>query len=90
MSKKIAVIVRDRQSEALRMSLGLTLKDDVIDIFVLDRILERSKKTALNIETVKEMGIQIYSNVEQGKEMKFIPTAEMAEIFLNYDHTLPY
>jgi transcriptional regulator with XRE-family HTH domain len=90
MSKKIAVIVRDRQSEALRMSLGLTLKDDAIDIFVLNRILERSKKTALNIETAKEMGIQIYSNVEQGKEVKFIPTAEMAESLLSYDHTLPY
>ena len=90
MSKKIAVIIRDRQYEALRMSLGLTLKDDVIDIFVLNRILERSKKTALNIETAKEMGMQIYSNVEQGEEVKFIPAVEMAETLLSYDHTLPY
>lgn len=90
MSKKIAVIVRDRQSEALRMSLGLTLMDDAIDIFVLNRILERSKKTALNIETIKEMGMQIYSNVEQGKEVKFIPTVEIAGLLLSYDHILPY
>lgn len=33
MVKKIAVLVRDRQEEALRMAVGATLKDDVIDVY---------------------------------------------------------
>ena len=32
--KKIAVLVRDRQGEALRMSLGLILVDDLVDDLV--------------------------------------------------------
>ncbi len=35
MTRKIAVLVRDRQGEALRMGLGLTLMDDVVHMFFL-------------------------------------------------------
>jgi len=39
MCKKIAVVVRDeRQSEALRMSAGITMMDDEIEMFFLDVI----------------------------------------------------
>jgi hypothetical protein len=34
--KKIAVLIRDRQEEGLRMAVGLTLMDDTVDIFVMD------------------------------------------------------
>lgn len=90
MSKKIAVIVRDRQAEALRMSIGLTLMDDVIDIFVLNRRLEHSEKIDLNIETVREMEMNLYSNIEQGDKAKFMPGPELANALLSYDHILAY
>ncbi len=90
MSKKLAVIIRNRQSEALRMSLGLLLLDDTVDIIVLDNILDHSKKTALNIEMIQEMDMKIYTNVEQGGDVTFIPTPEMAEKLLTYDHVLAY
>ena len=90
MSKKIAVIARDRQAEALRMSIGLTLMDDIIDIFVLNRKLEYSEKTGLSIDTIREMEMNLYSNIEQGEGVKFIPGPELANTLLSYDHILPY
>lgn len=90
MSRKIAVVVRDRQVEALRMAIGLTLVDDVIDIFVLNRKLERSDKTNLNIETIQDLEMNIYSNLEQGEDVKFLSDSEFADSLLQYDHVLPY
>jgi len=90
MSKKIAVVVRDRQAEALRMAIGLTLVDDVIDIFVLNRKLQHSDKTNLNIETIQELEMNIYSNIEQGEGVKLLSGSELANTLLSYDHVLPY
>jgi len=90
MSKKLAVVIRDMQSEALRMSIGLILMDDTVDIFVLNNRLDYSDKTALNIETIMEMDMVIYSNVEQEGDVTFMPTAEMADYLLGYDHILAY
>ena len=90
MSRKLAVVIRKEQSEALRMSIGLILMDDIVDIIVLNNILERSKETAFNIETVHEMDMKIYSNVEQGGDVTFIPTPKMAEKLTTYDHVLAF
>ena len=90
MSKKIAVIVRDHQVEALRMAIGLTLVDDVIDVFVLNRKLERSDRTNLNIETLQDLEMNLYSNIEQESDVKFLSDSELANNLLSYDHALPY
>ena len=90
MSRKLAVVIRKEQSEALRMSIGLILMDDIVDVIVLNKILERSQETAFNIETVHEMDMKIYSNVEQGSDVTFIPTPKMAEKLLTYDHVLAF
>ncbi|MDH5392565.1 MAG: hypothetical protein OEY11_05200 [Gammaproteobacteria bacterium] len=90
MSKQIAVILRNRQAEALRMSIGLILMDDTVDIFILNNHLDRSDKTALNIETIQEMQMNIYSNVVQGDEVAYLATAAMADKLLTYDHVLAY
>jgi len=90
MSKKIAVVVRDKQEEALRMSIGLTLMDDSVDIFCLNQKLARNKRTALNIDTIRELELNIYSNVEGDAETAYLPTSEFANRLLTYDHILPY
>lgn len=90
MSKKLAVVLRNRQSEALRMSIGLILMDDLVDVFVLNHKLEHSEHTALNIETIQEMEMKLYSNIEQGDEVSFITMADMADKLLTYDHVLAY
>ena len=90
MSKKIAVVVRDRQDEAVRMSIGLTLMDDDVDVFLLNSKLTRTKENELNIDTLGEMDINIYSNLEDCLESSYLPIATMARNLLSYDHILPY
>ncbi|WP_455198578.1 hypothetical protein [Kaarinaea lacus] len=90
MSKKIAVVVRDRQDEAIRMSIGLTLMDDSVDLYLLNRKLEKTDENELNIETLGEMDINIYSNLEDSPDSSYISTESMAKNLLTYDHILPY
>ena len=90
MSKKIAVLVRDRQDEALRMAIGLTLVDDAVDIFLPNRKLTHNEKSALNIDTIKKLHMKIYSNLEQDGDVQFINDHELANRLLDYDHVLPY
>ena len=62
-TKKIAVIVRDRQAEALRVAGGLTLADDTIEVFILDNKLDKSNaEIAMPLELVIELDLKIYSN----------------------------
>lgn len=90
MSKKVAVLVRDRQGEALRMSIGITLMDDLIDVYVLDRKVEDTENNALNLETMKEMDMQGYTNHMGNVGMKYLSTEEIAQRLLECDHILAY
>ena len=89
-TKRIAVIVRDRQSEALRVSGGLTLADDTIEVFVLDRKLDKTDpEIALPLELITELDLKVYSN---NPEIGFIQISleEMARKLLEYDLVVPY
>jgi hypothetical protein len=88
--RKIAVMVRKRESEALRMALGLTLMDDKVDVFVLDRRLTGSEEDLMNLDLMKEMGILIFSNRRDTPHAEYRTTAEIARQLLDYEHVLPY
>ncbi len=90
MGKKIAVLVRDRQGEALRMSVGITLMDDTIDVYVLDRKVESNEENDLNLETIKDMGMKLCTNFKSNEGMDYLPTEEIAKKLLEYDHIEPY
>ena len=90
MQKKIAVLVRERQSEALRMSLGLILVDDLVDVYVLDKKLQATQETALHVETIKDMDMQIYTNCRENEGMEYLPLEEIAQRLPQYDHILAY
>ena len=89
-TKKIAVIVRDRQAEALRVAGGLTLADDTIEVFVLDRKLDKNNpEVAQPLELVNELELKMYSNnPENGYPT--ITLEEMAKKLLEYDLVVPY
>jgi hypothetical protein len=89
-AKKIAVIVRDRQAEALRVSGGLTLADDVIEVFILDRKLDKTNpEIAQPLELVTELDLKVYSNnPENGYTTMSLE--EMAKKLLEYDIVVPY
>ncbi len=89
-TKRIAVVVRDRQGEALRVAGGLTLADDTIEVFVLDRKLDKSKsEVAQPLELIKDLDLKVYSNnAENG--FTTITLEEMAKKLLEYDIVVPY
>ncbi|MEK7877064.1 MAG: hypothetical protein AAB325_12835 [Pseudomonadota bacterium] len=90
MAKKIAVLVRNRQGEALRMSLGLTLLDDVVDVYVMGRKLENTREDALHLETIKDMDMKICTDCKENADIEFVATEVVARRLLEYDHVLPY
>ncbi len=90
MGKKIAVLVRDRQGEALRMSVGITLMDDSIDVYVLDKKVESNDENDLNLETIKDMGMKLATNFKGNEGMDYLSTEEIAKKLLEYDHIEPY
>ena len=90
MSKKIAVVVRDRQAEALRMAVGLTLEDDQVTVYVMDKKIDDSDESvSLNIETLNDLDCKIYSNNPENK-FEQMNTENIAQALVNYDSVLPY
>jgi len=89
MKKKIAVLVRDRQAEALRMAVGLTLEDDEVDVFIMDRKLADDEAVALNLETLKELDIRIRTNNPENK-FELMATDDIARELVHFDSVIPY
>jgi hypothetical protein len=89
MAKKIAVLVRDRQAEALRMAVGLTLADDEVNVFVMDRKLESDENIDLNVETLGDMDAKIFSNNPENK-FEQMTTEQIAKALCGYDVIIPY
>jgi hypothetical protein len=90
MSKRIAVLVRERQAEALRMALGLVLLDDAVDVYVLDRKLADEPGVELQLATLKEFDFRIYTNDPANAGLECLSTDEIARRLPEYDHALPY
>jgi len=89
MAKKIAVLVRDRQAEALRMAVGLTLADDEVNVFVMDRKLDSGENIDLNVETLGDMDAKIFTNNPENK-FEQMTTEEIARALAGYDVIIPY
>jgi hypothetical protein len=90
MQKTVAVMVRERQDEALRIAVGLTLLDDIIEVYVLDRKLDETENNKLNLETIDMMDIKIFTNAKDNKGMEYLSTEDIAKKLLDYDIVLPY
>jgi hypothetical protein len=89
-AKRIAVIVRDRPSEALRVAGGLTLADDTIEVFVLDRKLDKeAPEIAQPLELATDLELKLYSNNPENGYTT-ITLEEMAKKLLEYDLVVPY
>jgi len=88
--KKVAVVVRDREEEALRMAVGLTIMVDEVDVFILDKKIEKNEKNELNLQTLKELGRMVFTNNPENVDMQYLSTEEIAFKLLEYDHIIPY
>jgi len=89
MSKKVAVLVRDRQHEALRMSVGLTLEDNAVSVFVMDQKLPSDENIDLNVETLGDMDAKIFSNNPENK-VEQMTTEEIARALTEFDVVIPF
>ena len=90
MAKKIAILVRDRQGEGLRMGVGAMLADDLITVFVMDRKVEETDDNTMNLETMNDMDIKTYTNFKGNENIEYISTEEIAKKLLEFDLILPY
>lgn len=92
--KRIGIVTRGedpyRQSESIRMALGMTLCDDAVEVFVLDAELKRSDAVNKNLETLTEMvGGKIYSN-NRKNGFEYLSTEEIAKKLAECDVIIPY
>ncbi len=90
MAKKIAILVRDRQGEGLRMGVGAMLADDLITVFVMDRKVEETDDNMMNLETMNDMDIKTYTNFKGNENIEYLSTEEIAKKLLEFDTILPY
>ena len=90
MGRNIAVVVRDRRDEALRMALGLILVDDRVDVFLLTGRSGDPSPDAQNLELMKDMGISVYSCDRSTADVEYLSEQEIARRLTHYDHILPY
>jgi|TARA_B100002003_G_scaffold251161_1_gene293387 hypothetical protein len=91
--RKICVIVKTsdtyRQSEAVRVALGLTMLDDKVDLIVLDQNLIRNDTINTNLELLITMDGATYSNKS---ENHFDPLSleDISGKLIEYDVVVAY
>jgi len=55
------------------MSLGLTLLDDVVDVYVIGRKLEDTGENSVQLETIKDMEMKILPRTARRTRHEFLP-----------------
>jgi hypothetical protein len=89
MAKKIAVVVRDRQGEALRMSIGLIVLDDEVDVIVTEPLQEEWRAFLENDVSMLVHAVASTVPIE-GVDAEQLSHEELAVKLLEYDNVLAY
>ena len=87
---KIAILITDRQAEAIRMSSGITLCDDEVEMFFIDTPLENNDEVEMMLEIASEMELPMFSNVAENDSMTQLSTEALHAKLLDYDHIISY
>ena len=90
MAKKIAVLVGEEQDEALRMGVGLTLADDEISVFVLDKKIVSNDNNDLNLETMQDLDVAVFTNTSENADLELLTDEEIASRLTDFDHVFMY
>ena len=72
------------------MALGLTLMDDIVNVFLLDRKFDLSEADSANLELMQELDIVFFSNHEGNDGTEYVATDDLAHRLTEYDHVIPY
>jgi len=87
--KRIAVIIRGRQSEGLRMAVGLTVLGDMVDVYIMEVIVEKNPQFDTTLEALRQMGGKAYTD-NRRNPFEFVTTESVAVRLLDYDVIVPY
>ncbi len=90
MTKKIAVLVGEIQDEALRMAVGLTLADDEVHVYLLDRQVAKNDANDLNLETMGDLDVAVFTNTADNAGFELVSNEDIASRLLDYDHVFMY
>jgi hypothetical protein len=71
-------------------AVGLTLADDEPTVFIMDKKLEMDESVELNVETLGDLDVKIYTNTSENNNFELKSTEEIAKDLVNYDNILPY
>ncbi len=72
------------------MSIGLTLMDDLVDIYVLNGKLEDSESIAANLEMINDLELKVFATDPAQDYAKHVSIDQIAASLPEYDHVLPY
>ncbi|MCK5506118.1 MAG: hypothetical protein KAJ10_13215 [Thermodesulfovibrionia bacterium] len=89
MTKKIAIIVRDRKQEALRVAVGATLSNDEVNVFIMDDRLQEDEETNINLQMLTDLKVKIFTNNPEN-QFEQRTTEEIASMLPAYDVVIPY
>ena len=87
---KIAILISNRQAEAIRMSSGITLCDDEVELFFIDTPIEYDDEVEMMMEIASEMELPMFSNVAENDTMTQLSTESLHAKLLDYDHIIAY
>lgn len=90
MTKQIAVLVTGAPGEPLRMSLGLTLMDDAVHVYLVDKKFDLSEADSSNIEMMKDLDVEFFSNNQENGDAEHVSSEEMMRKLTDYDHVIAY
>jgi formylmethanofuran dehydrogenase subunit E len=88
-TKKIAIIVRDRKQEALRVAVGATLSNDEVNVFIMDDRLKEDEETNINLQMLTDLKVKIFTNNPEN-QFEQRSTEEIAGMLPAYDVVIPY
>ncbi|MCL6106170.1 MAG: hypothetical protein M1309_02305 [Actinobacteria bacterium] len=89
-ARKIAVIIRDRQDEALRMAVGLTLEGDEVSVINMGDPIEHHGDNDLNVETLGDLECGRISVNEADEGFEHMTMQNIPQKLLEFDHVVPY
>ena len=94
--KKIAVLVRERTDEALRMALGLTLCDDKVDVYLTGPAPPGTEQNRMSTGMLREMGAGLYwlsgfgHSRGEAQDFKPVSAEDLPAALLGYDIVIAY
>jgi hypothetical protein len=88
--KRVALLVRDRPAEALRVAVGLTLADNAVEVFVLDPLPPDDSATAVYLEVLGELRLRVRTTCPKNAALGLRPVADLARELLGFDHIVAY